>query len=180
MKSAKHHLKRIVGDAHLNFEEVYTVLIQIESVLNSRPLTSLSNDPNDLSYLTPGHFLVGDALTSISQEDVQTLPFNRLSRWQRINQVYQQFWRRWSKEYLSQFQQYNKWQQPKGLSLAVGNMVLLQETESLPLKWSIGRIEDIHPGANGLVCIATVRTAKDSFKRTISKLSVLPLETSDI
>ena len=44
-------------------EEMQTLTVQIESILNSRPLTSLSNEPNDLSYLSSGHFLIGDALT---------------------------------------------------------------------------------------------------------------------
>jgi len=94
VKSAKYHLKRIVDNAALNFEEMYTVLTQIEAVLNSRPLTPISNDPNDLSFLTPGHFLIGDALTAIPQHDVTHVQINRLSRWQRINQIYQQFWKR--------------------------------------------------------------------------------------
>jgi len=102
VKSAKYHLKRIVGDAALNFEEMYTTLALIETVLNSRPLTPISNDSNDLSYLIPGHFLVGDSLTSIPQQDVTHLSLNRLSRWQRVYQIHQHFWRRWPKEYLNQ------------------------------------------------------------------------------
>jgi len=96
VKSAKIHLRRTVGDAVLDFEEMATVLTQIEAVLNSRPLSPMSEDPNDLSFLTPGHFLVGSPLTAIP--DATNLPTNRLKRWQRINQIQQQFWRQWSRE----------------------------------------------------------------------------------
>ena len=59
VKSVKHHLKRVIGESHFTFAELYTVFTQVEACLNSRPLSPLSNDPNDLEPLTPGHFLVG-------------------------------------------------------------------------------------------------------------------------
>jgi len=63
VKAFKSHLKRIADTCLLMIEEMQTLTVQIESILNSRPLTSLSNEPNDLSYLSSGHFLIGDALT---------------------------------------------------------------------------------------------------------------------
>ena len=68
IKSVKNHIKRIIGESHLSYEEAYTLLVRIEAVLNSRPLTPLSNDPNDLTALTPGHFLIGHPLTSSHRE----------------------------------------------------------------------------------------------------------------
>jgi len=94
-------------------------------------------------------------------------------------QIYQHFWRRWSKGYLNQLQQRNKWRQSKDLQVAVGNMVLLQENESMPLKWSVGRIEDVYLGIDGSVCVATLKTAKGIFKRPISKLCILPMESDE-
>jgi len=55
-------MTRIVGKAHLTFEEMQTILCEIEAILNSRPFLSLSADSNDLAYLSPGHFLVGTTL----------------------------------------------------------------------------------------------------------------------
>jgi hypothetical protein len=64
VKSCKHHFKRIVGNALLRYEELYTLLTLIESCLNSRPITPMSNDPHDLEALTPGNFLIGAPLTA--------------------------------------------------------------------------------------------------------------------
>ncbi|EFN70688.1 hypothetical protein EAG_00141, partial [Camponotus floridanus] len=55
VKSTKHHLRRVIGESTLTFEEMSTLLAQIEACLNSRPLQALSDDPDDLSALTPGH-----------------------------------------------------------------------------------------------------------------------------
>ncbi|XP_011879108.1 PREDICTED: uncharacterized protein LOC105568236 [Vollenhovia emeryi] len=94
IKSAKFHLKRIIGEASLKYQELNTVLIQIEAVLNSRPLTPLSSDPNDFNALTPAHFLIGCPITTYPKPSLKELQTNRLSRWQRVEQLRQHFWQR--------------------------------------------------------------------------------------
>ncbi|XP_024874945.1 uncharacterized protein LOC112456555, partial [Temnothorax curvispinosus] len=58
VKSAKYHMAQIIGNAYLTFEKMQTALCEVEAILNSRPLTQLSDDPNNFAYLSPGHFLV--------------------------------------------------------------------------------------------------------------------------
>lgn len=84
VKSTKFHLKRILCAGSVTYEEMYSVLVQIESLLNSRPLSPLSDDPTDFLPLTPVQFLIGDSLVSLPQEDVQHLNPNRLTRYHRI------------------------------------------------------------------------------------------------
>ncbi|XP_057335052.1 uncharacterized protein LOC130673855 [Microplitis mediator] len=55
VKSIKYHLQRTIADTLLTYEDFSTFLIQVEAVLNSRPLSALSEDPDDLTALTPGH-----------------------------------------------------------------------------------------------------------------------------
>ncbi|XP_046408785.1 uncharacterized protein LOC124173310 [Ischnura elegans] len=109
VKSIKYHLRRVVGVASLTFEEMLTVLTQIEACLNSRPLCPLSDDPSDISFLTPGHFLTGGALTSLPEPDLCDVALHRLTRWQRVQQMVQRVWRCWSREYLHTLQQHQKW-----------------------------------------------------------------------
>lgn len=91
VKFAKTHMKKIIGTNVLSFEELLTVLLQIESCLNSRPLTPITNDPTDLQALTPGHFIIGKALNAIPEHDLTEVPLNRLTRYQLITQIKQNF-----------------------------------------------------------------------------------------
>ncbi|XP_018358174.1 PREDICTED: uncharacterized protein LOC108757970 [Trachymyrmex cornetzi] len=138
VKSAKLHMTRIVDKAHLTFEELQIVLCEIEAILNSRPITELSSDPNDMSHLTPGHFLVGTALNSFPSRDLNDVPENRLLRWQRLEQIRQHFWRRWSTEYLQSLQERNKWKMSKGNQLLSNQLVLVKQPNLAPLNWILG------------------------------------------
>lgn len=82
IKSTKYHLYRLISDPKFTFEELSTILSQIEAILNSRPLVPLSNDSSDLQVLTEGHFLIGDSLTSFPEKDISETKENRLTRWQ--------------------------------------------------------------------------------------------------
>lgn len=104
VKSCKRHLMTVTQGLIYTFEEYYTLLVEIEGVLNSRPLVPVSSDPNDYTALTPAHFLLGDSLTRIAEVDYLDCPDTRLSRWQHIQKLRQHFWKRWHREYLQQLQ----------------------------------------------------------------------------
>lgn len=76
MKSAKHHLNRVVGQPKLNYEELQTLLVQTEAILNSRPITPISNDLNHVTFPTPSHFIIGDSLTGILEPTLEHLRTN--------------------------------------------------------------------------------------------------------
>ncbi|XP_038106648.1 uncharacterized protein LOC119766275 [Culex quinquefasciatus] len=113
VKQVKHHLKRIVGERKLSYEELYTTLTQIEAVLNSRPLVPSSDDPSDYTAITPAHFLIGREMQAVPEPDYSHLKENRLSRWQLVQTMLQHFWRRWTAEYLPELQNRSKWLKTK-------------------------------------------------------------------
>jgi hypothetical protein len=89
VKSMKFHLRGVVGNAKLTVEKFYTLLCQVEAVLNSRPLCPLSNDRDNLQVLTPGHFLIGISLLALPDHNLIDLSSDRLSRWSYVQQVFQ-------------------------------------------------------------------------------------------
>ncbi|XP_067208459.1 uncharacterized protein [Linepithema humile] len=179
VKAFKRHFYKVAANVALTFEEASTLAIQIESILNSRPLIPVSSDPNDLSYVSAGHFLISEAITSYPEPDITFLKTNRLSRWQHLEQIRQHFWKRWSSEYLLQLHNRTKWQSNRGPALRIGQLVVCREDGLPPLKWMIGRVEEIFPGLDGIVRTATIKTANGSFKRAAAKLAILPTEDAN-
>lgn len=173
IKSAKYHIKRLVGKANLTFEELYTTLTRIEAILNSRPLCALSNDPNDLQALTPGHFLIGTSLTAYPEKDITNVNENRLTRWMRCSQMQQTFWKRWSVEYLNRLQNRPKWTKPIS-NLKVNDLVLIKEPDTPPLLWPLARVIDTYPGKDSRVRVVKLKTQNGTLTRNITRLCPLP------
>lgn len=174
VKATKHHLRRVLVNTILTYEELSTVINQIEAVLNSRPLEPMSADPNDLEVLTPGHFLIGRPLNSVPEPSILSNNVNRLDRWQRVQYVTQQFWSRWHREHLARLQQRPKWL-TKQRNLAINDLVLIRDDNLPPAKWLLGRVIEVFPGQDDIVRVANIRTKNGISKRSIAKLSVLPI-----
>ena len=105
VKSMKYHLRRKLGSHIATYEELSTILAEIEECLNSRTLCTQSDDPFNPKYLSPGHFLIGEPLTQLPAADYTNAKCNILSSWQIYQQQLQQFWQRWSSDYLQSLQQ---------------------------------------------------------------------------
>lgn len=172
IKSCKYHLRRVVGNARLTYEEFSTVLTQIEAVLNSRPMSPMSTDPSDLSPLTPAHFLIGRPLTSPASEDLTAEQPSRLSRYARIELLRQHFWQRWAKEYIAELQLRTKWKTKKD-EIILDSLVLIKDDNLPPLKWRLGRVTRLFPGKDGVSRVADIRTATGTIRRAFSKICPL-------
>ncbi|XP_018373016.1 PREDICTED: uncharacterized protein LOC108767569 [Trachymyrmex cornetzi] len=177
VKAAKSHMKAVMNQNSLTFEELTTIFTQIEAILNSRPITPVSTDPSDLSALTPGHFLVGAPLTAIPEPNIEQIHLNRLSRFQLLSSIIQGFWKRWSREYVSNLQVRQKWKERKeNPNLKIGALVLLRDDNAPPLQWRLGRITELIKGQDGLVRMVELKTQLGLTQRAIQRISVLPLE----
>ncbi|GFS60150.1 integrase catalytic domain-containing protein [Trichonephila clavipes] len=175
IKSLKYHFKRVAGNSKFSYEELLTLITQIEAILNSRPLTPLSSDVDDLEVLTPAHFLIGRPITAIVEPSLLQCESNRLNVWQRITKSVQTIWKRWSLSYLNSLQQRKKWIVNKE-NLKLGDMVLIREENLPPCKWLLGRVVKIYIGKDKKVRVVDIKTGKGIYKRSINRLSILPIE----
>lgn len=174
VKSTKTHLKKTIGSSCLTFEELTTILVQIEAVLNSRPLCPMSDRPNEFNFLTPSHFLIGESLVAPPETKYEPDGKSYAHRWIHVQASFQRFVHLWKRDYLNNLQN-----RPKGVTTTVhykpGDLVLLTEDDTPPTMWPMVIIDQVHPGEDGIVRVVTIRTPKGkSFRRPVAKLRLLP------
>ena len=179
VKSVKTHLRKILGEVKLTYEEMSTVLCQIESALNSRPLTPLHDNEDGIEALTPGHFLVNRPLQALPDAPITVRSLSLLRRWQLCQSLVQHFWKRWSTEYLSQIGKFYKWQYPTR-NVQVGDLVVIKEDAPLRNRWPLARVLTVYPGKDDLVRVAEVKTVDGKYTRPTTKLAVImPVEEQE-
>ncbi|XP_072375121.1 uncharacterized protein [Diabrotica undecimpunctata] len=173
VKSAKYHIKRVMGTNELTYEQFNTLIVQVEGILNSRPLMAMSQDPTNLEYLTPGHFLIGAPITSFPEPDITEVPKNRIKFWNLCTQMQQHFWKKWHQDYLTQLQNRPKWKN-KLPNLKEDMLVLLKEDNIPSFKWALARITKVIPGKDKMVRVVEVKTKNGTYVRSVTKVAVLP------
>ena len=94
VKLTKHALKTVTKDSPMYEEVLRTFLVEVESTLNSRPLTSISDDYNDLQVLTPNHFLTGKLTKYFSSNEFPQSDINSRKRWKSVQALANMFWTR--------------------------------------------------------------------------------------
>ena len=173
MKSFKTHLTRVVGNSKLDFEEMTTVLTQIEACLNSRPLGTVPyNNDNGIEILTPGHFLIGRPIQALPDHPQSNQPQNFLRRWYLCQSLIRHFWERWRNEYLVALRTYSKWRNSTA-NLQAGDVVVVKEVNLVTSQWPIARIVETNAGRDRLVRVVTLKTKDGTYKRPVTKVALL-------
>lgn len=189
VKLTKHSLNRISVSTRLTYEDMDTLLKQIEACINSRPLCAMTTDINDLDPLTAGHLLTGRALNLIPEPNLLSLKNSTLDQFQAIQKSMQTFWKRFYIEYLHTMHPRKKWYKP-GEDLKINDLVVIIDDNLPPAKWLMGRVVEVHAGEDGFIRMATIQTkSKDenygtgndrqkkkppTIQRPIAKLCKLP------
>lgn len=106
----------------------------------------MTNDIESMDVLTPGHFLIGNALMAPPDPEKMDWMITRNKRWEHVQLLSRQWWARWSDEYLTTLQQRQKWRQ-EAPNVRIGDMVAVKDENLPPQKWLLGRVVETHAGA---------------------------------
>ncbi|XP_017466115.1 PREDICTED: uncharacterized protein LOC108359016 [Rhagoletis zephyria] len=175
IKSMKTLLVKYISQSNLTFEELQTVVIEVEAILNSRPLTPLTDDPNDGEALTPAHLLIGTSLKTLPEPQLNVIKESRLTSWQRITYLKQRLWDLWRRDYLHTLQVRSKWLE-KQENIVPGQLVMIHDDNLPPQQWTLGRITNTSPGADGRVRVVDILTKRGTLRRPVHKIAPLPIE----
>ncbi|KXJ30257.1 hypothetical protein RP20_CCG004618 [Aedes albopictus] len=168
-------VKKILGNMQLprtpTDEVLRNSLLEVENIINSRPLTYIPIDDAENEALTPNHFLLGSSGGSKPLVAYDSSPATLVNNW-RTSQIYANiFWRRWLREYLPSISRRTKWHYPTK-PIEVGDVVVITDPDLPRNLWPKGRVVDVRC-KNGQVRSATVRTSTNIYNRPAVKLAVL-------
>ena len=160
IRSSKRCLRKILLKAKLSFNELQTILSELEMVINNRPLTFTNEEPGD-KVIPPNHLLFGRRINLhaivTNGEDIGTTVSNN-RRFIYLKNLVDSFWLRWSKEYLTKLREHNgSYEKCHGNPCQVGDVVLIQQDHSPRMAYRTGVIESFKPSSDSLNRVAIVR-----------------------
>ena len=174
IRMTKDALRRTLRRSLLTWEELSTVLCQIEAAINARPLTALTDDPEDVRPLSPQDFLHGNSAcdeAGLHDADLSSIGCQRLRAGRKYRQqVLQHLWNRWKTEYLKELRLPPR-AETSQRKPAEHDLVLIGDNpRSSRALWRTGIIEELHHGRDGRARAASVRTVDGIVVRPIQRL----------
>jgi len=179
VRSIKAVLYQIVTpDTKLTDEKLTNLFCEVESIINSRPLTYLSLDTATEEALTPNHFLLGSSSGAKPYgEFCERDTFARAS-WRHSQVLAEKFWKRWLQDYLPELTRRSRWY-TRTTPIAVGNIVIVVDPNLPRHAWPKGEIVKTVIGRDGQVRSAFVRTSSGIYHRPATKLAVLDISNEN-
>ena len=174
VKSVKTPLKKVLGQCLVSDKELDTVITQIEGQINSRPLTPLVDDPEQVP-LTPADMLIGRPLQQ-PHDPWPEIPPPRAAfsaRQKYLQSLHESWTKRWVQEYLPALQPRPKWHK-EFKDITPGSIVLLKKEQVKRHLWPLARVKECHMGRDGHIRSVTLRDNKGKeLKRPIQNLVIL-------
>lgn len=177
IRMLKEYLRKILGHSKLNKVELDTTLAFVEHLLNSRPLTYISEDPEDFIPLTPAAF-IQDIDTSEFPEIIALNEKEFRQKYAELISIKEELRSRFRSEYLGQLVQRSK---PNvNVKFEVGDIVLVVDESKKRLEWPMARITELFSGPDEETRVARIKTKNGSLTRPFQRLVHLELKSSEI
>ena len=177
IRSVRRILSALISSQSISDEILLTVMTEVEWIINSRPLVPITMDPSDNEPLTPNHILLLKANPNLPPGLFDQKHCYVRRRWAQAQFLVDQFWRRWTREFLPNLIHRQKWFQ-KECNMRKNDIVLLVDESQPRSRWSLGRILDVFPDKTGHVRTVLVKSRDAIYKRPITKLCLI-LKTED-
>ena len=173
IRSVKSALYTCIGAQSVHEDVLQTVLLEVEAILNSKPLGYVSADVADVDPITPNSMLMGRPDGSLPQVVYPDTEILSRKRWRHSQVLADQFWSRFIREYLPSLQSRQKWHSspPELLNNAVAMLVDPQLPRAL---WPIGHVVKVHRSDDGYIRSADVRVKGQVYTRPVARLVMLP------
>ncbi|UYV82616.1 hypothetical protein LAZ67_22000195 [Cordylochernes scorpioides] len=175
VRSVKTAISVILRSRFPKDEELLTLMLEAEAVVNSRPLTDAPLDPAAPEAITPMHFLIGTSSIGQPPGQVDDADLRLNKRWRKAQRLADMFWMRWRKEYLPTLQRRTKWH-GRVPDVQVGDMVLVLDESLRRGHWPLGIVEKVFPGSDKTVRVAEVKTSAGRYRRPVVRLAKLDLK----
>ena len=179
VRSVKEVMYGLVKDHILTDPQLLTLLTEAESIVNSRPLTHISDDPTDLEALTPNHLLLGRHRNWASIRDTSEVDICSRKKYKQVQALTATFWNRWRTEYLPTLTTRPKGWREHIANFKEGDLVLLQVDDVKRGLWPLARVTKVMPGPDGVTRVAEVQTKSGVYTRPVAKLYQLE-DASDV
>ena len=155
-------IKKTLGRTHVSLLVLQTIVVEVELILNNRPLTYLSDDVRDPEPLTPSHMLYGRMLNNlpyelVSQEDIQNPSYDEISRLNRAAKfqslLLTHFSTHWKHEYLTSLREFHCTSGNNKQEIKVGDVVYDDRPR---ISWKMAVGEELITGGDGFVHAANI------------------------
>lgn len=129
----KNALRVVIGSQSLSEDVLLTVLVEVEGILNAKPLGYASSDITDLDPVTPNMLLMGRRDAALPQVTYVPEPLTR-HRWHHSQTMADHFWSHFTRHYLPTLQDHSKWQ-PQVDDLTVDSVVMIVDPQLPHAHW---------------------------------------------
>ncbi|XP_036140495.1 uncharacterized protein LOC118644872 [Monomorium pharaonis] len=165
-------LRKILGKASLSYESLNTILCDAEAIINTRPLTYMSEDPDDLKPLSPSMFLQENREYGVP--DCDMLYRVKLDKkFKHRQKILQDLRKRFRTEYLGQLLLKNG-KKKETRKIRIGDVVLIGDDTHKRIDWPLARVVDAIPSRDGQERVFVLKTKNGLFKRAVQR--IYPLE----